>query len=632
LDFTDILIGGFCLNLSQFDVRPKLGRALILSLEHLVKGNEKISNMRSISPYVSSIFLFFEFLNENEFNNKISAIGEITTQSLRDWRSWLYSNPSFSHSSAKRKLDSFNVLIEQIRISENIFGDELQYDLELPVPIKGIYYDQKPIEPYSDNDLITIERACRKALWKTIANINKGWKLVETGKDPRIECGKLGCNSMSWRNCSNILWYIVNELDCNFKGMTWLRAQGHNQFVNATSQTGVGGEHRPYSLKTAYEALLPTTQNLLPFLVLLLIKTGLNLESILGLKRNCIVGYGLSSNFERIRYSKGRGSHDELERPFSNKGNFSPIKLIKAIILITEPLKKHVPEDEGEYLFIGLSLKNSGKRIIVWGLPPKHNEPHSGLSSYIANMFNRIDAKKGNGLFIDWKLVDDKKNQILFDSRRFRTSNIRDRYRSSGDLGFVSKTVAKHHGARGNDLTSRYYLNNEANKEVHEDAVSNAINEMVSISLRGKIINSDIPSEYASRILIQTIAIENDESEELIENILKGEQDVFIAHCRDFYNQPGGKKDSPCASPWMCFDCKNAIWTSRILPKLVAFLSFIEDQRELLGPEDWHSKFYKPWSVIKYAILPRFDTEKIEAAELLAVSQKLFIPTYWKVR
>jgi len=626
LDFSGKVEGGKGIDFTELSSRPNLAKVLVLSLDSLVKTNGQITSMRTVSSYASTIFMFFEFLDTSEFNWDIERVSGITTQALRDWRSWLYSNGEFSKSSAKRHLERLNVLVDQVRCYPSIFNEHTLESLELPVPFKGTYYDQQPSEPYSEKEVQTIEKECRRSIWATLGAIGKGWKLVQSGEDPRKICGKLGCNSEAWRRENNILWYIVNELDCDFKGMNWLRANGHYQFVNATSKTGKGGEHRPYSLKGAYNMLVPTTHDLLPFLVMLLIKSGLNMESILGLKRDCIVGFGKKDNFERLRYKKGRGSHEELERPFSNKGLFSTIGLIRAILSITEPLLKHLPEEEQNQLFVGISFKNRGKRVVSWGKDIGPFEKHSGQASYITNMFNRKDPKKGDGLFVSWGLKGDQGDQLLFDSRRFRNFHFTQRYRATGDLGYVSRTVAKHHGDGGTDISSRNYLNNRANEDLHSSAVSDALKELVDESAKGKVITSELPMDFREDNIIEAVTRENDESDDLIERIAKGEQDVFIAHCRDFYNQPGGKPGAPCSSPWMCFDCENAIWTSRILPKVLAFLDFIESQREVLLEHDWEEKFYKPWSIIKYAILPRFDEEKVDAASVLKKSERLFIP------
>lgn len=626
LDFSGKVEGGKGIDFTELSSRPNLTKLLVLSLDSLVKTNSNIRSMRTISSYASTIFLFFEFLDNSEFNGAIDRISRITTQTLRDWRSWLYSGGDFSKSVAKRHLERLNVLLDQIRNYPSSFHESTVEDLELPVPFKGAYYDQQPSEPYSENEILIIEKPCRRSIWRTLGAIGQGWKYVESGEDPRQKCGKLGCNSEVWRSKSNILWYIVHELDCNFRGMTWLRENGHYQFVNATSKTGKGGEYRPYSLKEAYCMLLPTTHDLLPFLVMLLIKTGLNMESILSLKRDCIVGYGKTDNFERIRYKKGRGSHEELERPFSNKGLFSPIGLIRAVRSITEPLLKHLPEDERNQLFIGINFNNRGRRIVSWGKDVGSHGRYSGQASYITNMFNRRDPKRGNGLFVSWGLKGDQGEQLLFDSRRFRNFHFTARYRSTGDLGYVSRTVAKHHGSGGTDISSRNYLNNKANEDLHSDAVADALRELVDENTKGKIITSELPADSQDKNIIESIAVENDESDELIEKIAKGEQDVFVAHCRDFYNQPGGKSGAPCSSPWMCFDCENAIWTSRILPKVLAFLDFIEGQREALLEPEWKDKFYKPWSIIKYGILPRFDEDKVNAARILKKNERLFVP------
>jgi hypothetical protein len=117
---------------------------------------------------------------------------------------------------------------------------------------------------------------------------------------------------------------------------------------------------------------------------------------------------------------------------------------------------------------------------------------------------------------------------------------------------------------------------------------------------------------------------------EAAKRVLKGEQDVLFASCRDFYNKPGGLPGTACDSPWACFDCSNAIVTRHVLPRVIKFKQFIEEQRRELSAEDWRDKFAIPWQVITQRILPKFARAVIAEAERASKTKAVYIPIFLK--
>jgi hypothetical protein len=72
---------------------------------------------------------------------------------------------------------------------------------------------------------------------------------------------------------------------------------------------------------------------------------------------------------------------------------------------------------------------------------------------------------------------------------------------------------------------------------------------------------------------------------------------------------------------WGCLDCSNAVITSRKLPSLIAFLSFMVAQRESLHAMDWAAKFGRAHRRIAEQILPAFPPAVVAAAHSIAASQ-----------
>lgn len=643
IDFTGKLEGGHPIDYSHLSTRPKLARNLLKALEKMVADDVDINNIRSMSSFKSGLNAFWRYMEFKEI--VLTDTKELTSEIMSDYRSWLYDLPvtGFKSSHARRCWQSVSRLVRYLRDShDDSLNSLVPSDIE--VPTRGLLpnnYDSTTTEPYTRNEILTIERACRSAVTETRSRINLGHSMADKGEDPRLTCGKAGCNAPSWRVRENVLWYTKNISGINWPSAKILRKE-HGQYLNATSIVKTKTKRtahlygvRPYSRSDAARMLVPSMKDLLPFIILMLIKSGLNLESVVSLKRDCLLGKTAEPDTERVRYTKGRGSNEEMERSFSNKSQFSFIKLIKTVLYITEPLVAHVSgELRKNQLFIGININSTGERIKVWGLRLDGNgEPSkNGVidNNYLTNMINRIEEKNGGGLFSEWELTNDKGELIVFDSKRFRNSYHRSGYEATGSVFFVSKSISKHHGARAVSTTSTCYLNNASNLELHNNAIRNAQDHMLEEALGCQVITTELPDDGNKTDIVEKLVKETGESEDFLEALFSGEQDVFIAHCKDFYNKPNGKKGKPCDEPWLCFDCKNAIWTSRILPRLINFLDFIEEQRRMLHADDWHEKFYRPWSAIKFGILPRFSDEQVNASSLLAKVEILYVPAYWK--
>jgi len=291
IDFTDKLEGGYPIDFSYLSTRPQLARNLLRALEKLVDDDINIINIRSIGSFRNGLNAFWRYMKHKEI--RVTDTKELTTEIMTDYRTWLYDLPvsGCSPSYARRNWQSISRLVRYLRDSlDDSLNSLVSSDIE--VPTKGLLplsYGSVPTEPYTRSEMLTVERACRNAVTEVRGRIKLGHSLADRGEDPRLTCGKKGCNAPSWRVRENILWYVKNIAGVDWRTKDDLRP-GHGQFLNATSiikkktkkhahLIGV----RPYSRSDANSMLVPSTKDLLPFLILMLIKSGLNLESVLSL-------------------------------------------------------------------------------------------------------------------------------------------------------------------------------------------------------------------------------------------------------------------------------------------------------------------------------------------------------------
>lgn len=81
--------------------------------------------------------------------------------------------------------------------------------------------------------------------------------------------------------------------------------------------------------------------------------------------------------------------------------------------------------------------------------------------------------------------------------------------------------------------------------------------------------------------------------------------------------RPGGG----CATPfWGCLECANAVITARKLPGLIAFDTFMVEQRASMTEREWHAKFGRAHYRIAGQIIPAFPDVVVAEARSLADS------------
>lgn len=364
--------------------------------------------------------------------------------------------------------------------------------------------------------------------------------------------------------------------------------RGLSSFNNATN----GAYKGPYRKSDVFSYLYPFAEDLIPFVNLLAKTTGRNETSILTLRRDCLEEV---DGRYLLWYKKQRGSSKLYKRPISNEGMFSPVGIIKTLLQITKPLLNLAKAEHRDNLFLGFTIKSRGADTV------KPIDP-----SYLKYQMNR------RGGWCD-------RNELMTESgapqkvslRRWRVYYLVKRYRTHGQLSKVSRDAA-HTLLR----TSVSYVNNESMTHVHERATENGIRAALSVA-RPTVVTAESPDELAATLR---------SSKEKASKLLQGEQDVFIAACKDFYNRPNGEKNTPCDKPWACLGCSNAVITRHVLPRVVAFRDFISQQRTELTQEDWQQKFGDAWMVLHQHVLPKFSDETIAEAQRSAKDEVFYFP------
>lgn len=205
---------------------------------------------------------------------------------------------------------------------------------------------------------------------------------------------------------------------------------------------------------------------------------------------------------------------------------------------------------------------------------------------------------------------------IKISLRRWRVYYLTKRYRQHGQLSKVSRDAA-HTLSR----TSLSYIDNDSTKFIHEQATEDGIRAAFHVA-KPQVVTVSSPAAVSEKTGMNEIEAAK---------LLRGDQDVFFASCKDFYNRPGGEKNTPCDKPWNCLGCSNAIITRHVLPRVIAFRNFLSHQRLELGDSDWNQKFGGVWKVLQEEIFPKFSSQALTEAERSANNEVLYIPISMKV-
>ncbi|ACD21650.1 MULTISPECIES: site-specific integrase [Burkholderiaceae] len=430
--------------------------------------------------------------------------------------------------------------------------------------------------PYTDAQMFEIVRICRREIAAVIHRLRIGRKLVVMGQDPS------GYKRNAWRSQANVLWYVRHVLHGAPFLSSCVDKSAHPSLSSALHKHRAGYP----SMDGTYAYLYPHIEDLTPFVILL--------HALLDENHQCIMDLRLgdiepteNTRVCRIRFVKTRPARKEFTKLYGNTSIWSPGRIIHMIKLVTASLRQWTSDPELiDRLWVYLARRGEPVRAIS-----------EGEATRMVSEFG-----KRHGL-PDLQLS------------RFRVTNLSRAYRLTGNLALI-KDRARHAQMQ----TTVHYLTNPGTRDLHHASIETAQNEALTL-LAGTVVASR-NDESEAALIADHLRV----GAEAATRIATGEQDVFIASCRDFYNRPDGPPNTPCDRPFACFTCRNAVWTSSILPRLIRFREFLEEQRAYLSSDEWQIRFGFPYRVITEAILPAFKPEIVSLAEAAATLESLYVP------
>ena len=333
-----------------------------------------------------------------------------------------------------------------------------------------------------------------------------------------------------------------------------------------------------------------TRNDIVPFLVLLALETGLEIECCKELMVDCL--QNATNGTVEITYLKRRARGAEHKRlRVRDGGPTTPGGLIRRLIEVTARARKHHPS-QCLWVYCGAGTFAAGIR-----------HPQELVDSWT----RRHD------------IIDDDRRPL-----RLLLSRLRKTHKALWYLkteGHMARFAVGHTP----EVAARHYADVPALRSLHEATVADAFREAVNSARAPIVLTAE--QEAAWRTGPTQVSAIPQGCDPIA--LLDGEQDVWLAGCAGFYASPHGSAGDPCPIPfWGCLECSNAVITTRKLPAILSFLDFIEDQRRALHAGDWAVKFGRAHARITADVLPAFGPAIVAEARrsLAAEPAPIYLP------
>lgn len=420
----------------------------------------------------------------------------------------------------------------------------------------GIKGHTTPRDAYGPQETARLRAACRAEILEVVERLT-------VAAEARLALGREPVGR-GWRVAENVTWHIDR----------------HGPISLAELQERQGRVHLGFKRADVHTPLYPSRHELVPFLLLLALESGIEIEGCKDLRADCL-GRAEGGRVE-VRYRKRRaGTHQWRSVWVRDAGMYSPGRLIRMVVRLTRRARSHCGSD-ALWLAFGRGL----------GLAPM-----SASSGVFAEFVARHDLRGDDGRPLPLQPV------------RLRKTHKAGRYLAT--QGQLSDFAGTNHSPA---VAAEHYAAIEALRPLHEAAIERALHDAVAVARRATVVT---PAEEAA------LAADPEAAGEVlgvapaeVRAFLGGEQDVWLSSCRDFFHSPFGTAGAPCPTPfWSCLSCSNAVITTRKLPALLSFLGHALDARRRMPADQWAATYGEAHRQLVENVLPRFPAAVVAAAQ-----------------
>ncbi len=326
-----------------------------------------------------------------------------------------------------------------------------------------------------------------------------------------------------------------------------------------------------------------SAQHLVPFMVIIAARTGINPKALYGLERDCLRQHELDEDLFYCTWDKPRAGKPQRQlHRVDRRNQMGVVELIRFVRLFTEPLAcaAQPPNSAKLFLFSDRSVN-----------------PKSGLISPGVSLAFHLHFHK----FAE-------RHQLP----RFTLANIRPTaatqlyLETGGNLRKVQQFLQ-----HANMRTTVNYLLNTITEPFNARAIQKAQERMVE---RITVIPEN-RSTGVQRLDLPKVQAQK---------IVAGRFDTGYGTCRNPYDspQPGEEKGRACTSFHACFECPNGLWFLEDLPQVIAIRDRLLSLRPDMRPDDWATVYGDSVRIIQEHIIAAFRPEHVRAAEVKAKGQQ----------
>jgi hypothetical protein len=384
-------------------------------------------------------------------------------------------------------------------------------------------------------------------------------------------------------------------------GLEWIRRHGPGTKATLPTQVQASLRSTGLDLTEAQRLVFPDQSDLVPFLVLLILRTGLEPECARELSRSCLSN--AAGGWVDIDYTKGRaGSRAYQSIRVPATGHMNAAWLVAKVIELTSDAAQFLHADS---LWLTYSPRGSASST----------RPSTKDGLLQVGQFGQGNSKYGViGRFTRDACTFADHEPFDLDLRMLRKTKKRDDYLAAA--GRYPDAVENH----GSQVAARHYHQIEANREVHLATIESGLGAGLAEATMSPRVVTQSDADKAQEEGIATSQIDA---------LLSGELSLFTNDCLDFHHSPFGAADSDCPVPfWGCLGCSNAVIRAEHLPSVFRFIAHARTQSELLPTESWELLFGAKVRNLLASVLPRFTDDQLRQARLKAGASEplLFLP------
>jgi hypothetical protein len=331
---------------------------------------------------------------------------------------------------------------------------------------------------------------------------------------------------------------------------------------------------------------VPTTaQHLIPFMVMIAARTGINPWALYGLRRDCLSPHEFDEGLFYCTWDKPRARKQQRQlHRVDRRNQMGVVELIQFLRRYTEPLATAADPPECTKLFLYFSRNPALKcRLISPGTTSGRN--------FISH-FPEFIERHGLPQFTLVNIRPTAATQVYLET--------------GGNLRKVQQFL-QHAYLR----TTVKYLLNSITEPFNARAIQKAQERMIE---RVTVI----PENRA--VGVERLKLPKDQARK----IAVGRFDTGCGACRNPYDspQPGEEKGRPCTSFHACFSCPNGLWFLEDLPQVIATRDRLVSFQTEMRPEDWQAVYGETVRIIEQHILAAFRPEQVKAATAKAKGQE----------